>query len=53
MPKLPVINKVGTRISSATPIQKIEKMSAVTRERRRVPMVNDRNIKIGVAEKIT
>jgi len=51
MPKLPVTKRVGTRKSSATPIQKREKTTAVTRERSSVAIANDRNSKIGVTEK--
>jgi hypothetical protein len=45
------MNKVGTRTRRATPIQKSEKTAAVIRESRSVPIVKEKKIRRGVAER--
>jgi len=51
MPKLTVMKRVGMRTSSATPIQKREKTSAVTNERRIVPIAKEAKSRRGVADR--
>jgi len=53
IPRLTVMNRVGTRTSNATPTQKSENSAAVTRERRTVPIVNEAKMRMGVAESRT
>lgn len=48
-----VMKSVGTRTSSATPIQKSEKRSAVMKERARVPSVKERKSASGVKERMS
>jgi hypothetical protein len=51
MPSETVMNSVGMRTRSTTPIQKREKSRALIRERKRVPAVKERKSARGVKER--